>query len=522
MVPSQTIKVFLASSLTELKDERVVLADYINNTVAPILKNADLHLNLFKCEDDPSGNYGGSSQKSIDEELKESDVSVFLFKKKAGEKTLREFDLAREIQKTRKLEVYVYCYEVPDSEKSQELVAFQQQLEKEEFYWETFESIDAVKSRLLPGLLKHIFGEKAVSDALQISVIEKDGDECFKEYESNEKIHVQLRNRIHQNVEDLLKQIEITMSDDNTNIAIRIATALELYQKADLWASKTDYNKSKHISFLLKYGEFVFKYGIYNDAENVFMHYAELVKETKGIDNTDYALACSKIGSVFDCKQDYPSALKYHRIALKIRVKVLGHNDLSTADSYIHLGIIYSEKNMNRRAIFYFLKALHIRKKQLGKDSPSLSRDYNNIGWLFCIQDMYNIALLYLHNSLRLLDESDEITKPYVYNNLGFAYLAIKNLKDALNYLKESIKIRELRLGNKHPDTAESYINIGYLYEKMGNDELSIAFYRKALELPCEQIKPIHHKIRNSTNWNKVVSAVGNDFEYTFLMRNWR
>ena len=258
----------------------MILADYINNTVAPILNNDGLHLSLFKCEDDPSGNYGGPSQKRIDEELKESDVSVFLFKKKAGEKTLREFDLARELQKTHKHEIYVYCFDVSENEKRQELVAFQQRLEKEEFYWETCDSIDAVKSRFLPGLLKHIFGEKTVSDAQQKSVIEKDGDERFKEYGSNEKYQAQLRDRIHQDIEGLLKQIEVTMADDNTNIAIRIATALELYQKADLWASKTDYDKDKYSHLLFNYAQFLFKCGLYYDAEKIYLrqiHIAEVL-----------------------------------------------------------------------------------------------------------------------------------------------------------------------------------------------------------------------------------------------------
>ena len=91
--------------------------------------------------------------------------------------------------------------------------------------------------------------------------------------------------------------------------------------------------------------------------------------------NERFAFAYSKIGAVYDCMKNYELALKNHQIALNTRIRVLGRKNLTTADSFVFLGIVYSQMNKNMKAIMFFYKALKIRKKMLGKDNPSLSRE---------------------------------------------------------------------------------------------------------------------------------------------------
>ena len=94
----QTIKIFLGSSITELHYERLHLGDYLMNSVRPIFQNDDVEIKVVKCEDIRSGNTGEKPQKRIDNLLRECDVSVFMFKTRAGNATIHEFDVARELQ----------------------------------------------------------------------------------------------------------------------------------------------------------------------------------------------------------------------------------------------------------------------------------------------------------------------------------------------------------------------------------------------------------------------------------------
>ena len=137
MQQSKTIKIFLASSITELKEERKNISDYIMSSIKPLFENDGVDIRLFKCEDNHSGNLGKPTQDEIDKRLQESDVSIFMFKKKAGEKIIQEFNIARELQKKDRHEIYVYCFDTPERSKSKELKVFQQLLENEGLYWKT-------------------------------------------------------------------------------------------------------------------------------------------------------------------------------------------------------------------------------------------------------------------------------------------------------------------------------------------------------------------------------------------------
>ena len=54
---------------------------------------------------------------------------------------------------------------------------------------------------------------------------------------------------------------------------------------------------------------------------------------------------------------------------------------------------------------------------------------------------------------------------------------------DALDLLQKQLEIRERILGKEHPDTAESYNNIGLLYSRQGDYAKALEWYQKALRI---------------------------------------
>lgn len=502
MKQAKTISIFLASSIKELKDERKDLSDNITGDISNLLSRDNIYIHFEKCESNHSGNDGTRDQKHYNLLLQNCDFSVFLFKTHLGDRTEEEFAIARQLQKTQKHVVFVYFLQVPEGEKEKKLIDFQTRLDID---WKECATLSDVKYSFALGLL----------DRLGIRVdMPKTLDERFSQYKM-------IGQKLHEDIEDILAQIEQIKTIPSESVVAMVMRVLSLYREVDRIASATNYDRDKYLQILAEYGDFLYKYGIYGDAEIIYLRNLDLVKELFGEKNSRIALTYSKIGAVYDCMKSYEKAFQYHQLALKTRIIVLGRNDLDTADSYIHKGILYSELNRNMIAIWFFYKALRIRKKLLGKNNSSLSRDYNNIGWLFCIQDMYKLALFSLHKATQLVDDTDLTTTSYIFNNIGFAYMCINSNKEALDYLNRSIAIREKNLGTEHPDTAESYINIGYLYEKMKNDETSIKYYKKALKLLPERIKPIHHRICNSNNWKRVTSELGIENAFTYLKKNW-
>lgn len=490
MLPMQqhkTIKIFLASSVIELKEERLKLADYINNTIAPILAKGGMAVRLFKCEDNHSGNFGESSQNEIDEELKNSDVSVFLFKKKAGEKTLREFDLARKLQKTKRHEIYVYCFEVHEKEKSEGLIAFQQRLENEEFYWKTCNDIGSLESLFLPGLLRHVFGEKAVSDAERESEIERDGDARFKQYEDNERIQTQLRERIHRDIDGLLQQIKIVMSDESINIALRITKAVELYKKADYWAGKTDYDNEKCINLLSEFARFMDGYGMYKDAEAIFLRLIPITEALYGIESDENIALLNNIGSVYWEQGKNSEAIGCYEKAVVMLERKHGFDHPTTATYYNNIGTVYDHLDDYTKALEYYEKALKIIEKYTEMElSETVMALYNNIGVIYRKTKDYTRSLEYLFSALEMCENTYGEWHPYTAttcNTIGEVFVELGDYDKALEYHIKALNIDETCFGSWHPDVGRDYNDIGYVYANKNDFHVALDYYAKALEI---------------------------------------
>ena len=518
MATSKTIKIFLASSITELHDERLYLCDYIMKSVRPLIKNDNVEVELFKCEDIHTGNNGRSAQDEIDDILKESDISVFLFKKKAGPDTIHEFKMARELQKTKHHEIYVYVQDIPDDERSDELRKFLSKLERQKknrLYWKIFKDVDSIEKQFVIGLLqyeRHLLGIKIAPDIEQESVVEKDGDARFAKFESNEKDYLQkqapLREMLHQDIEKLLLQAKSVMEDESDTIAARIFETKKQYEKADLWASKTDYDREKYADLLFNYAQFLYRYGLYRDSEAVYLRQIPLAAELYGTEHENIAASYNDIGVVYLDQGDYPKALDYHFKALEIFEKALGKDHPNTASSYNNIGGVFDDQGNYTKALEYYFKALEIREKVLGTEHSDTAQSYNNIGVVYWEQGDYPKALEYYFKALEIDEKvlgKDHPGTATDYNNIGKVYDDQGDYPKALEYNFKALEIKEKVLGKDHPATATSYNNIGSLYYHQGDYPKALEYLNKALEIRKKKLGPNQPNTKNTQEWIDLV-----------------
>ena len=485
----KTIKIFLGSSITELHYERLHLGDYLMNSVRPIFQNDGVEIKVAKCEDIRSGNTGENPQEKIDNLLKECDVSVFMFKTKAGKATVHEFDVARELQKTKRHEIYVFCFDVPEEKKEESLKDFQKRLEEEVFYWHTCKDITDLESQFILGLLKYerqLLGLTKPSIVDKESKMEQDGDARFAKYQQNEQAQAQLREEIHKDIEDLLQQTKTVMANEDETIAARIFKVIELYKKADQWAAATAYDKEKYSHLLYDYAQFLNKYGLYKEAEDVFLRQIPIAEELYGKEDKNTAASYNEIGLVYDRQGDYGKALEYHFKALAIKEKVLETEHPDTATSYNNIAGVYYSQGDYEKALEYHFKALAIREKVLGTEHPDTATSYNNIGGVYMAQGDYGKALEYYFKDLAISEKVLGTEHPDTatsYNNIGLVYKEQGDYNKALEYYFKALAIREKVLGTEHPSTATSYNNIGEVYRKQGDYDKALEYHFKALAI---------------------------------------
>ncbi|XP_013381237.1 nephrocystin-3-like [Lingula anatina] len=129
----------------------------------------------------------------------------------------------------------------------------------------------------------------------------------------------------------------------------------------------------------------------------------------------------------------------------------------------------------------------------------------NNIGCVLHAMDKgkYKEAHDYYKKCLEIREEllginhSDTATS---YNNIGRVQQSMGKYKEALDYHKKCLEVREALLGPKHPETATTYGHIGCALKAMGKYEEALDYQKKCLKVREELLGPKHPDTASSYN----------------------
>ena len=313
----------------------------------------------------------------------------------------------------------------------------------------------------------------------------------------------QQRELVHQDIEAFLLQAKTVMAEVKTPIKERISQAQAIYAKADQWAKESALPDEKHVRLLNDYSEFLKDYGLYKEAELVYLWLISLCEKLYGKEHADTAQSYNNIGVIYYNQGNYAKALEYHEKALDIRERVLGPNHPDTAQSYNNIGLVYYNQGDYAKALEYYGKALDIYERVLGTDHPDTAAAYCNIALVYHGQGDYTKALEYHRKAL---DISERVLGPNhpdtarSYINIGVVYKRQGDYAKALEYYGKALDIWERVLGPDHPYTAASYNNIGLVNCEQGNYAKALEYHKKALDIRERKLDPNHPDTASSYN----------------------
>ena len=334
--------------------------------------------------------------------------------------------------------------------------------------------------------------------------------------EAEIKYSNQKRELVHQDIEAFLLQAKTKMTEVNTPIEDRIKEVHAIYAKADQWAKDSALPADKLDGLLKDYSQFLYDYGMYNEAEPVYLRLVSLREATLGKEHPDTATTYSAIGQVYDNLGNYPKAFEYYQKALIIREKAQGMEHPDTAESYNNIGAVYDDQGDYTKALEYYFMALDIREKVLGKEHPDTATSYNNIGAVYDSQGNYTKALEYYFKDLAISEKvlgKEHPSTATSYNNIGQVYYSQGDYTKALEYYFKALDIREKVLGKEHPDTATTYNNIARIYHSQGDYTKALEYYFKALDIREKVLGKEHPD--TATSYNNIGSVYDDQGDYT-------
>ena len=145
------VKIFLASSIEDLKDDRLFIGDFFRQ-LNEIYIDSGLHFSLIKCEDYDNSIATGGKQSQYDNEIRDSELCFFLFYRKAGEYTKHEFEVALEaFENAGKPKIITYLKVVQtENEIYEDVASFMNMLSTElNHYYNKYSHIDTLKLGML-------------------------------------------------------------------------------------------------------------------------------------------------------------------------------------------------------------------------------------------------------------------------------------------------------------------------------------------------------------------------------------
>ncbi|MBQ8146852.1 MAG: tetratricopeptide repeat protein [Clostridia bacterium] len=486
------IKIFLASSIEDLKDDRLFVGDFFRQ-LNEIYIDSGVHFSLIKCEDYDNSIATGGKQSQYDKEIRDSELCFFLFYRKAGEYTKHEFEVALEAFKGEgKPKIITYFKTVQtENEVYEDVAAFMERLSTElNHYYNKYDHIDTLKLGIL----------------MQIKMLKLDSSEIAL---TDGEIKV--------NGQALIKAENVPMLKGNKTLD-------ELTRRKKELGASLDEARKLYLANPSEENESLF-----------FDASAELNKVSKQLTEIEKQ-AMSFVSTVFEITSDgriltqrQKQALEYfnkgdYDSAQLILEDAERENELERAKNrheqgkneiqgYINEDLLWIKAEKAREIDITDLFDWKRTKAIIEKCEKvlTLSREYNldldkefmysyvyscNFGRFFCCNfysDYEKLEKYYLWATEiyeRLSKKNPDEYVPvlaFCYFELGALYNDINDHEKAEKYKLLATEIRE-RLAKKNPDAYEpdlaaSYTNIGVLYSDIKDYEKSEKYHLLATEI---------------------------------------
>ena len=184
----------------------------------------------------------------------------------------------------------------------------------------------------------------------------------------------------------------------------------------------------------------------------------------------------------------------------------------------------FYQDNVNNKAkictrLLQYEKALEYEKKNLEElqqkykhtpNHPDVAASLHNLGNTCGALGDHKQALEYQKQALIMRQEIFSDKHPDVaasLNNVGSTYGALGDHKQALEYQKQALAMMKDILGDKHPDVAAILHNIGSTYGKLGNHKTALEYQKQAFIMRQEIFGDKHPDV--ATSLNNVGSTYG-------------
>ncbi|CAF0835033.1 unnamed protein product [Adineta steineri] len=201
-----------------------------------------------------------------------------------------------------------------------------------------------------------------------------------------------------------------------------------------------------------------------------------LLEELQKSDDKVYVY--HSMGKIYYEKDDYNCALDWFNKALDF----IKEKNIFCATIYLYIAKSYRAQNEYNAALEYCHKVLDDQNEMDWSDLADL---YDEFGTIYSFMNNFNKALEYLTQSLSIRQSNKANYRDYIstYISLVILYFKKSDYHEVQKYLKEILHILLNTMPKTHPDVISTYTLIGTTYQPCGDNQSAAIYCQKALDL---------------------------------------
>lgn len=290
---------------------------------------------------------------------------------------------------------------------------------------------------------------------------------------------------------------------NSKNALIRNLKALELAQQ------QHGENHQKTAECYDSIGSVYYSLGFYHKSLENHRKALEIGEKVLCVNHRDLALTYNNIGAVHRSLADYDQALGYHQKALEILLKYGDKKHIDTVIIYSDIALAYEKLDDSLNAIKYHRMALNIIR-HIDMYHPLCTTVYNNM----CTSMLQQFSVLGFESTSmptlkytlpktkkKALESTRKIfgeNSPAVANSyyqIAYAHDIMGDFNKALENYQKVFQIRLKILDKNHPEMAAIYDKIGCVYHSLKKYNESLENHRKALDIKLQESHGNHPEV---------------------------
>ncbi|ETO27891.1 hypothetical protein RFI_09245 [Reticulomyxa filosa] len=270
--------------------------------------------------------------------------------------------------------------------------------------------------------------------------------------------------------------------------------AIEYYEKALQIRLELFGNKTKDVSLLYHCLGYTFsEKGDHEKGIQYFEKSLTIKLEILGPNNGDVACLYGNLGTNCCEKGDYDKAVAYNEKSLQIRLEIYGNQHINVGWSYFNLGYSCFMKGLYERATEYFGEVITIGSFNAATTDNLIT----NIKYFNDSDEQFQKAAILYEEALNIGFNCfgfSQVDVGRLYERLGNTCFDKKLYEKAMEYHEKALKVRSEFFGNFHEYVADSNWNLGIVFETRGGNDLARAYYEKAFNMYQTELGNSHTK----------------------------